>query len=82
MPIFHSDRISGTIYAIADSAEHAGDMALNYLQDKGENRGHDHHGVFDHKEEATAFLRDAFRAHEPEERVYAISLNIHVASEE
>lgn len=82
MAITHSDRISGTIYAVATSAERAGDMAIDYLRDKDENREHNHYGVFDRRDEAKAFLRDAFRAHDAQERVYAISLDIRIADEE
>ncbi len=82
MPITHSDRISGTIYAIATTAERAGDMAIDYLRDKDENREHNHYGVFDQKDAAHVFLHDAFRAHDERERVYAISLDIRIADGE
>jgi hypothetical protein len=82
MPISHSDRISGTIYAIATTAERAGDMAINYLRDKSETREHDHYGVFDHRDAADKELLNKFSSYDPErERVYAISLDIRIADE-
>ena len=81
MPIVHSDRISGTIYAITSSADRAGDMALAYLGAKSEGRA-DSYGVFDHKDEAEKELHDKFGSYDTErDRVYAISLDIHTIDE-
>ena len=57
MPISHSDRISGTIYAITTSAERAGDMAIAYLRAKTEGQA-DSYGVYDHKDEAEKELHN------------------------
>ncbi|MFI9598968.1 hypothetical protein ACIHCX_03635 [Streptomyces sp. NPDC052043] len=76
MPIVHSDRISGSIYVIATSAEAAQRMAFDYLRDTSK----DYH-VFDREEDASDRLRDAFRAHDERERVYAVSLDIRVTDE-
>lgn len=82
MPIVHSDRISGTIYAITTSAERAGDMALAYLSAKNEGKT-DSYGVYDHKAEADKELHNKFSSYGTDrDRVYAISLDIHVADEE
>jgi len=80
MPISHSDRISGTIYAIAETAEHAGNLAMEYMRDKdGEPAPHD---VFDHQQDAEEALNDRHRSyHGDGNRVYAISLDIRVAEE-
>lgn len=76
MPIVHSDRISGTIYVIATSAERAQADALDYLRDTAKD-----YNVFNHEADAVEKLRDAFRAHDARERVYAISLDIRIADE-
>lgn len=82
MPIVHSDRISGTIYAITTSAERAGDMALAYLSAKNEGKT-DSYGVYDHKAEADKELHNKFSSYDTDrDRVYAISLDIRVADEE
>ncbi|MFJ7990312.1 hypothetical protein [Streptomyces sp. NPDC096351] len=83
MPISHSDRISGTIYAIAQTAERAGDIAIDYLRNKdGESEVF---GVFDHQVDADKAMLSR-RAYSQEDafgtggdRVYAISLDIRVA---
>lgn len=82
MPISHSDRISGTIYAITTSAERAGDMALAYLSAKTEDRA-DSYGVYDHKADAEKELHNKFSSYDTaHDRVYAISLDIRVTDEE
>jgi hypothetical protein len=82
MPITHSDRISGTIYAITTSAERAGDMAIAYLNAKAENEA-DRYGVYDHKADAEKELHNKFGSYDTDrDRVYAISLDIRVADEE
>lgn len=82
MPITHSDRISGTIYAIATTAERAGDMAIDYLRDKSEGAEHNHHGVFDEREAADKELYNKFGSFDTDrDRVYAISLDIRIADE-
>ena len=82
MAITHSDRISGTIYAITTSAERAGDMAIAYLHAKTENKK-DSYGVFDHKDEAEKELYNKFSSYDTDrDRVYAISLDIRIADEE
>ncbi|MEU8101727.1 hypothetical protein [Streptomyces rubiginosohelvolus] len=81
MPIVHSDRISGTIYAITSSAERAGDMALAYLGAKAEGRT-DSYGIFDHKDEAGKELHNKYGSYELDrDRVYAISLDIRTAEQ-
>jgi hypothetical protein len=81
MPIVHSDRISGTIYAITTTAERAGDMALVYLSAKAKGKA-DSYGVYDHKDEAEKELRNKFSSYNADrDRVYAISLDIRVADE-
>lgn len=82
MPISHSDRISGTIYAIATTAERAGDMAIDYLRDKSEDAKHNHYGVFDDRDGADKELLNKFSAYDAErDRVYAVSLDIRIADE-
>lgn len=82
MPIVHSDRISGTIYAIARNAERAGNMALDYLRDKEDNPERDHYGVFDHQKDADQSLHNRYNSYDPErDRVYAVSLDIRIADE-
>jgi hypothetical protein len=82
MPITHSDRISGTIYAIATSAESAGNMAIDYLRDKSEDREHSHYGVFGERDAADKELHNKFNSYDPDrDRVYAISLDIRIADE-
>jgi len=79
MPISHSDRISGTIYAIAPTAERAGDLAMDYLRDKTDDRT-DSHGVFDHQKDAEKALYNRYGSYDTDrDRVYAISLDIRVA---
>ncbi|WP_329308302.1 hypothetical protein [Streptomyces microflavus] len=81
MPIVHSDRISGTIYAITSSAELAGDMALAYLSAKTEGRN-DSYGVFDHKDEAEKELYNKYGSYDTDrDRVYAITLDIHATEQ-
>ena len=81
MPIVHSDRISGTIYAIATSAERAGDMAINYLRDKTEGKT-ESHGVFDEQADADKELSNRYGSYDPErDRVYAVSLDVRIADE-
>lgn len=76
MPIARSDRISGTIYAIATSAESAGDMALDYLRNKS-SESRDVVGVFDHENEANGELHNRYGSYDPDrDRVYAITLDI------
>lgn len=82
MPISHSDRISGTIYAIATNAERAGDMALDYLRDKAEDKADSHYGVYDHRDEAEKTLYNRYGSYDTDrDRVYAISLDICIAEE-
>lgn len=82
MPIVHSDRISGTIYAIATTAERAGDMAIDYLRDKSEDREHNHFGVFDDRDAADKELHNRYGSYDTDrDRVYAISLDIRIADE-
>ncbi|MFI8191316.1 hypothetical protein ACIF8T_21275 [Streptomyces sp. NPDC085946] len=82
MPIVHSDRISGTIYVIADNAETAGDQAIEYLRDKGDDREHNHYGVFDEREAADKELHNQYNSYDPKrDRVYAFSLDIRIADE-
>jgi hypothetical protein len=81
MPISHSDRISGTIYAIATDAESAGDLALDYLRDKTEGKT-DSYGVFDHQKDAEKSLYNRYGSYgTSSDRVYAITLDIRVASD-
>lgn len=81
MAIVHSDRISGTIYAIATSAERAGDMAMKYLNAKTESKT-DSYGVYDHQDEADEGLHNKFGSYDSDrDRVYAISLDIRIADE-
>jgi hypothetical protein len=81
MPIVHSDRISGTIYVIATSAERAGDRAIEYLRDKDDQAKS--FGVFDHQGEAERELHDRYGSYDPErDRVYAVSLDIRIADEQ
>jgi hypothetical protein len=81
MPIVHSDRISGTIYAIADSAERAGDLAMDYLRNKSTGDA-DVHGVYDHQKDADAALYNRYGSYDTDrDRVYAVSLDIRVADE-
>lgn len=82
MPIVHSDRISGTIYVIADNAERAGDKAINYLRDKSDTREHDHYGVHDDRDAADKELHDRYNSFDSDrDRVYAVSLDIRIADE-
>jgi len=82
MPITHSDRISGTIYAIASSAEHAGDLAMDYLRDKTDGKT-ESYSVFDHQKDADSELHNKFSSYDPDrDRVYAISLDIRIADEQ
>ncbi|GHC37258.1 MULTISPECIES: hypothetical protein [Streptomyces rochei group] len=81
MPITHSDRISGTIYAIATNAEAAGNLALDYLRDKTDGKT-DSYGVFDHQKDADSELHNKFSSYDPaRDRVYAIRLDIRIADE-
>lgn len=81
MPIVHSDRISGTIYVIATSAELAGDRALDYLRDKTDDEIKSY-GVFDHKADAEKELHSKFGSYNTDrDRVYAISLDVRIADE-
>ncbi|WP_372344767.1 hypothetical protein [Streptomyces sp. KL116D] len=80
MPIVHSDRISGTIYAIATTAERAGNMAIDYLRDKSEGAEYNHYGVFDERETADKELYNKFGSFDTDrDRVYVISLDIRIA---
>jgi hypothetical protein len=81
MPITHSDRISGTIYAIADTADRAGDLAMDYLRNK--NGGDtDIYGVYDHQKDADKALHNRYGSYDTDrDRVYAISLDIRIADE-
>jgi hypothetical protein len=84
MPITHSDRISGTIYVIADNAELAGDRAINYLRhkDKLDDGEAQRYLVFDDRPDADKELYDKFSACDPNrDRVYAVSLDIRIADE-
>lgn len=82
MPIVRSDRISGTIFAIATTAERAGDMAIDYLRDKSEDKAHQHYGVFDQRAAAEEELYNKFGSYDTNrDRVYAISLDIRIADE-
>ncbi|MFJ6560000.1 hypothetical protein ACIQMV_08980 [Streptomyces sp. NPDC091412] len=85
MPIVHSDRISGTIYVIADSAGTAQRIALDYLHDKtdykaeGEVRSY---GVHDHQADADRELHNRYGSYDTDrDHVYAISLDIRIADE-
>jgi len=81
VPIVHSDRISGTIYAITSSAERAGDMAIAYLRSKREGAT-DQYGVYDHQADAEKELHNKFGSYDTDrDRVYAISLDIRIADE-
>jgi len=81
VPITHSDRISGTIYAITTSAERAGDMAIAYLRAKTERKT-DSYGVYDHKADAENELHNKFGSYDTDrDRVYAVSLDIRIADE-
>lgn len=82
MPIVHSDRISGTIYVIATSAERAGDRALDYLRDKADIEVWANYGVYDHKADAEKELHNKFGSYDTDrDRVYAVSLDVRVADE-
>ncbi len=77
MAITHSDRISGTIYAIATSAEHACEMATDYLRDKTES-----YAVYDHQADADKELHNRHGSYDLDrDRVYAVSLDIRIADE-
>lgn len=84
MPIVHSDRISGTVYVIAASAERAQASALNYLRhkdrlDDGETQ---QYGVFDDQAAADKELHNKFSSYDTDrDRVYAVSLDIRIADE-
>jgi hypothetical protein len=81
MPISHSDRISGTIYAIAPDAEHAGNLAMDYLRDKTEGKA-ESYAVFDHQTDADKELHNRYNSYDTDrDRVYAISLDIRIADE-
>ncbi|MFF7190854.1 hypothetical protein ACFZAR_37835 [Streptomyces sp. NPDC008222] len=80
MPIVHSDRISGTIYVIATSAERAGDQAIEYLRTKDDEAKP--YGVFDHQGDAEKELYNKFSSYDTDrDRVYAVSLDIRIADE-
>lgn len=81
MPITRSDRISGTIYAIADTADRAGDLAMDYLRNKTDGDT-DNDGVFDHQADADKALYNRYGSYDTDrDRVYAISLDIRIADE-
>lgn len=84
MPITHSDRISGTIYVIANSAEMARAHTIDYLRHQ-ETLGEDDsllHRVFDHQKDADRELHNKYGSYDPDrDRVYAISLDIRIADE-
>lgn len=72
MPITRTDRIGGAIYVIAKNAELAQDLALAHLAADGDES----HNVFDDLAPAKDSLHDRFRAHDPEDRVYVVRLEI------
>ena len=84
MPITRSDRISGTIYVIADSAEMARARTIDYLRHE-ETFGEDEtllYQVFDHQKDAEKELHNAYSLHDTDrDRVYAVSLDIRIADE-
>lgn len=81
MPITHSDRISGTVYAIAPDAERAGDLVMDYLRDK-DAANSSIHGVYDHQKDADSALHNRYGSYDTDrDRVYAISLDIRIADE-
>lgn len=81
MPIVHSDRVSGTIYVIAQNAELAGDRAIDYLRDK-EKGEFSHYGVFDHQGDAEKELHNKYSSYDTgRDRVYAVSLDIRVVDQ-
>lgn len=81
MPITHSDRISGTIYAIATSAESAQRTALDCLRDKSDDEIKPY-GVFDHQVDADKELHNKFNSYDTNrDRVYVVSLDIRIADE-
>ncbi|MFE7780284.1 hypothetical protein [Streptomyces nigrescens] len=71
MPISHTDRISGTIYVIASSAERAGDRAIDYLRDKTES-----YNVFDEQKDADQALHNKYAAHGEGDRVYSFTIDV------
>jgi spore cortex formation protein SpoVR/YcgB (stage V sporulation) len=80
MPIVHSDRISGIIHVIADSAESAGNKAIEHLLDKDD--AIKSYGVFDHRKDADQELHNRYNSYGPDrDRVCAISLDIRIADE-
>lgn len=77
MPITHSDRISGTIYVIATSADEARELAIDYWRDKTES-----YGVYDHQADADKELHNRHSSYDPDQsHVYAISLDVRIADE-
>jgi hypothetical protein len=77
MPITRSDRISGTIYVIADSAESAQRSALDYLRDNDKD-----YGVHDTHADARGDLHNQYGSFDSDrDRVYVISLDIRIADE-
>ncbi|MFF0009565.1 hypothetical protein ACFYQT_39925 [Streptomyces tibetensis] len=84
MTITRSDRISGTIYVIADNAEMARARTIDYLRHQ-ETLGEDDtllHRVFDHQKDADKELHNRYGSYDTDrDRVYAISLDIRIATE-
>lgn len=77
MPITHSDRISGTIYVIAASAERARSRVGEYLHDEANS-----FGVYDTQRDADTSLHNRYGSYDPDsDRVYAVSLDIRVADQ-
>ena len=75
MPITHSDRISGTVYVVADSADQARSRVGEYLHDEANS-----FGVYDTRKDADTALHNRYGSYDTDrDRVYAISLDIHVA---
>jgi hypothetical protein len=75
MPISHSDRISGTLYVIANSADRARSRIGEYLHDEANS-----FGVYDTQKDADTSLHNRYGSYDPNsDRVYAVSLDIRVA---
>lgn len=84
MPITKSDRISGTIYVIADSAEMARARTIDYLryQETLETDETLLYRVFNDKAAADKELHNKYGSYDTDrDRVYAISLDIRIADE-
>ncbi|OEV09265.1 hypothetical protein [Streptomyces nanshensis] len=74
MPISRSDRISGTLYALAADAEAAKSAVLEALRDERKKSN-----VFDHEHEAREALQTTTWAGGETRRVYAVRLDIRPA---